>query len=130
MFKKMIILICLLLMPQVCFAESIPDTVSSNTVSYSTVATVATFNTVVDSILIINETTTNSVYIQLSGLGWDIDGATYTMPNTATGLRVQGSGFLSLDIKTKMIGWVADAGSGTLTYMAIGQDKDLGKIPQ
>ena len=120
MKRFVLMLVVLTLLSCNAFAEDIY--VSSDTVSYNTVAVVATFNSVTTSVLVSNESS-GIVYVNLTGLGWTLYHDTYINPSTQSQgvtnsvVRLEPNSSLSLDLQTDKIGWLSETGDGTLKFV-------------
>ena len=107
----------------VCVSFAKEVYVTSNTVSFSTTSMIVTFNTVVNKILVINESSSDIVQVEFDGsrIGWNGAKTTYTMPDQWD-FRLQPNSSVSLDISTDKIGLkgraVGSTGTGTITYLA------------
>ncbi len=124
MLKKLLLGLCFLLIATQAQAINTNDAISSNSVSFNVVALVVTFNTIVNEILVINEDAASTVWVTYTGLGWSYDGTAYLNPAvgsltaTASSVRILPSSSLSLEIGTDIIGFITNAGEGTVSYLA------------
>ena len=94
--------------------------VTSNTVSCSTVGLIVTFNSTIQKAVLINESTTDPIYVSFTGIGWDSAGTTYTLPTIAPpAFKLPASGSLSVDISTDKIGFITGTSytGTTLNYL-------------
>ena len=122
MFKIGAIVLGLLLLASVSYAATVPDMISSNTISYNTVAKVVTFNTVCQYVSVTNLDDVDVLYTVFGGntIGWNIDETSYTLPagRGVSGVRVGVSSTVTINIATDKLGFVALGGEGTVTYFA------------
>ena len=130
MRKKSIALFLVLQMlffAQLAFATDIDSHTTSNSVSFSTVGQVVTFNTAVNSLLVMNHQSSGGnlhVVIRQSDLGWNPDRRLYFTPTLSTGYRVSGSSILlepgdslQINLRIKKLGFVG-TGTGSISYIA------------
>ncbi len=91
--------------------------VTSNTVSFNTVGTIVTFNTTVNKVLVINESSSEMVHVEFDGsrIGWV--GTTYPMPDK-NDFRLQAGSSIAVDVTTGKIGFIGNRTTGTITYIA------------
>jgi len=121
MRKFALVVLALLLLSGVAMAKEVY--VTNNTVTYNSVGTIVTFNTVVNKILVLNNSSTDTIGLQFdsSRIGWNSDNTVYTLPHRTNIFRLSAGSSVSLDISTDQIGYLfyeGTTGTGTLQYLA------------
>ena len=103
-------------------AEAREIYVTNNTVSFNTVGQIVTFNTIMNKILVVNESSSEAVTVQFDGakIGWNTGKTTYTLPTIASSFKIDPSASLSIEVSTERIGRIASSatGSGWIRYIA------------
>lgn len=131
--KRIALILALLLITSNCYGTVVDRYVTAATVTVTTVAFVATLDTVCNNIMIINEDTIDDVYISIDGVGWNSDYTTYYLPTTASTelgakvIKVEPNSSISLEFSSKIVGWVVEPGTRTavIQYIITG---DIGQL--
>lgn len=92
------------------------ESVTSNSVTFGTVAMIVTFNSTVNHILLVNEDTTNTVHVTFNP---DTELDVRTQDNSSKGaFKLKPSSSVSLDLNLDKIGYISGGNEGTLNYLA------------
>lgn len=128
--KRICVLIALFLLFAVSGeATMVSVRTSSNTVSFTTVGVIATFNSVTKSISVMNDASSGgNIYVTFNGnlIGWNGDKTVYVLPGvTSPSVRLKPGMSVDIDTATDKIGYKCDDGSGTITYVATSENIDF-----
>ena len=121
--RKLFVFVLAMLFAVNAFAAVGATKVSSNTVTVThAIPVVVTFNTVINKILVLNDSGTSVVHVSFDNLGWQSDG-TYLLPTFQTNSTVGAfvldtNSSVSVDINTTKIGFWSSGAETEVNYLA------------
>ena len=132
--KGIVILLLTLAISVNCYAATVPTKVSGNSVTFSTVGTIVTFNSIAKRVRIINESTLYDVYVD--PICKDANGKTGYFTRNSAVIKVGAYGSVTpntieFDLSTKNLAFISDEGIAgarkhyVVDYVVFGDVNDL-----
>lgn len=130
--KRLALVLIFLLTASVAHGTEVDRYMTANTVSFNAVSTIVTFNSVTNSILLVNESTGSTVYVTYTGIGRTAKND-YVMPaihpayTTQSVVRLEAGDSVSIDISIDKIGFLSPNAhhDGNLKFIATGDKEQL-----